>query len=128
VIRLVRVIRGLKSRGYFGEAAETYTRAACAPHIRDIRSLPAVAGHPWLSAPSLIRVYSCRFVVSSQKRRQVAALQSASRETREIRVIRGSLENRKKFSLNPVEGISTSASCAPAFARGYGGQAHGWCG
>jgi hypothetical protein len=53
----------VKSRGYFGEAAETFTRAACAPQIRGIR---------------------------------------------ESRVIGGSLENRKKFSLNPVEGISTS--------------------
>ena len=50
--------------------------------------------------------------LASQKRRQVAALQlrklsrvRASRAIREIRVIRGSLENRKKFSLNPVEGI-----------------------
>jgi len=53
----------VKSRGYFGEAAEKCTRAACAPQIRGIR---------------------------------------------ESRVIGGSLENRKKFSLNPVEGISTS--------------------
>jgi hypothetical protein len=35
-------------------------------------------------------------------------LQSSSRAIGEIRVIGGSLENRKKFSLNPVEGISTS--------------------
>ena len=40
--------------------------------------------NPWLSGPSLIRVHSCGFVVDS--------------------------ENLKKFSLNPVEGTSTSAS------------------
>jgi len=46
--------------------------------------------------------------LASQKRRHVAALQSAPRAISEIRVIRGSLENLKKFSLNPLEGISTS--------------------
>jgi hypothetical protein len=54
---------------------------------------------------SSLRVHSW---LASQKRQHVAALQSAPRAISEIRVIRGSLENLKKFSLNPVEGISTS--------------------
>ena len=94
----------VKSRGYFGEAAEKCTRAACAPQIRPIRVIRGCLLFPQLVS---IRVDSW---LASQKRRQVAALQSASRAIGAIRVIGGSLENRKKFSLNPVEGISTSAS------------------
>ena len=54
---------------------------ACAPD-------PWNPCHPWLSAPSLIRVYS-----------------SPARKNFEFVV---DSENLKKFSLNPVEGISTS--------------------
>ena len=85
----------VKSRGYFGEAAETCRRAPARAATPDLWN-PC---HPWSSAPSCIRVYSCPFVAGS--------------------------ENRKKFSLNPVEGIGTSASMfsLPPSRRDYGGQA-----
>ena len=73
----------VKSQGYFGEATETFTRAACAPQIRGIRVVCGCLLFPQLVS---IRVDSW---LASQKRRQVAALQSASREIRVIRVIRG---------------------------------------
>jgi hypothetical protein len=75
----------VKSRGYFGEAAEKCTRAACAPQIRPIRVIRGCLLFPQLVS---IRVDSW---LASQKRRQVAALQSASRAIGAIRVIRGCL-------------------------------------
>ena len=81
-LRILRVLCG-EITSYFGEAAETCTRRLRA-RLRRPRSRVCSVDpcHPWLSAASFIRVYSCPFVVWS--------------------------ENLKKFSLNPVEGISTS--------------------
>ena len=36
----------MKLRGYFGEAAETGTRAACAPQIPGIRVIRVIRGSP----------------------------------------------------------------------------------
>jgi hypothetical protein len=72
----------VKSRGYFGGAAETFTRSACAPQIREIRVIRGC-----LLFPQLVSIRVDSWLVS-QKRRQVAALQSASRAIREIRGIR----------------------------------------
>ena len=51
-------VSSAKSRGYFGEAAETFTRAACAPQIRGIRVIRGLPSRP---------KHSCPFVVSPPK-------------------------------------------------------------
>ena len=70
---------------YFGETAEIGTRAACAPQIRGIRVIRGCLLLPlFVSIRVQLLAKGFGFVVGS--------------------------ENLKKFSLNPVEGISTSAS------------------
>jgi hypothetical protein len=51
---MVRVNSRLEEEDCFGEGAETSTRGGCAPPIRVIRSLPAVAGN--------LRFISCTLV------------------------------------------------------------------